>query len=105
MKRAMFQPEHRLFLRFNLYDNKQHIAVNLLVCESSRSVHAAAIAHLQAAKAETAEKNCLPVIMSVNREMAFGYTSCFSSLYQFVEKIRHGKGLTKREKLCILFYS
>ena len=104
MKRAMFQPEHRLFVRFN-HDNGQHIAVNLPVCESIRSVHAAAIAHLQAAKAETAEKNCFPVIMFVNRGMAFGYTSCFSSLYQFVEKIRQGKGLTKREKLCILFYS
>ena len=81
MKRAMFQPEHLPFCAvFNLYDNKQHIAVSLLVCESNRSVHAAAIAHLQAAKAETAEKNCLPVIMSVNREMAFGYTSCSCSL-------------------------
>ena len=79
------------FVRFNLYDNKQHIA--------------AAIAHLQAAKAETAEKNCLPVIMSVNRGMAFGYTSCSCSLCWFVEKIRQGKWLTKREKLCILFYS
>ena len=68
------------FLRFNLYDNKQHIAVNLPVCESIRSVHAAAIAHLQAAKAETAEKNCLPVIMFVNWGMAFGYTSCSCSL-------------------------
>lgn len=28
--------------------SRQHIAVSLLVCESSRSVHAAAIAHLQA---------------------------------------------------------
>ena len=100
----MFQPEHRLFVRFN-HDNGQHIAVNLPVCESIRSVHAAAIARQRAAKAKTAERNCLPVIMSVNRGMAFEYTSCFSSLYQFVEKIRHGKGLTKREKLCILFYS
>lgn len=79
MKRAMFQPEHRLFVRFN-HDNGQHIAVSLLVCESSRSVHAAAIAHPRAAKAKTAEKNCLPVIMFVNRGMAFGYTSCSCSL-------------------------
>ena len=81
MKRAMFQPEHRLFCAvFNLYDNKQHIAVSLIVCESNRSVHAAAIAHPRAAKAKTAEKNCLSVIMSVNRGMAFGYTSCSCSL-------------------------
>ena len=79
----MFQPEHRLFLRFNLYDNKQHIAVNLPVCESIRSVHAAAIAHLQAAKAETAEKNCLPVIMFVNPPVL---VVCVDLLKKFVRE-------------------